>query len=149
MSPLPSTNDDLTLTERIRATPEQVFDFLVEPDKLLRWMGTEARIDPVPGGDFWLNVNGRDVASGSYVSVDRPNQVVFTWGWEGSEHVPPGTTEVTFNLSVDGEETVVELIHTGLPGGQSDEHGKGWTYFLGRLTRAATGETLGPPELGS
>ena len=131
--------DAVVLTERIRATPEQVFDYLVQPDKLVRWMGDEVRIDPRPGGEFWVNVTGDDVASGRYVAVDRPNRVVVTWGWEGSEHVPPGSSTVSFQLTADGDETVVELVHSGLPGGQDDEHRTGWTYYLPRLRTAALG----------
>ena len=145
MPATPTSMEDLVLTERIRATPDQVFDFLVVPEKLLRWMGTEANIDPTPGGDFWLNVNGETIAIGRYVAVERPNRVVLTWGWENSPHVPPGSTEVTFALTADGEDTIVELTHTGLPLGPEDEHKGGWTYFLGRMARTVAGETLPPP----
>ena len=128
---------DVVLTERIRATPDQVFDFLVQPDKLVRWMGREARLDPQPGGEFWVDVTGDDIARGTYVDVDRPNRVVVTWGWEGSEHVPPGSSTVAFHLTADGDETVVELVHSGLPGGQDDEHRKGWSHYLPQLAETA------------
>ncbi|MCH7787997.1 MAG: SRPBCC domain-containing protein [Acidobacteria bacterium] len=136
------TQDALVLTERIRATRDEVFDFLVEPDKLLRWIGTDADIDPQPGGKFWLNVTGDDIAIGSYLEVDRPNRVVFTWGWDGSLEVPPGSSTVTFTLTADGDETVVELAHAGLPMGQDDEHRNGWVYFLGRLVDTVSGHEL-------
>lgn len=140
--------DDLVMSERIRATPDQVFRFLVEPDKLVRWMGVEAQIDPRPGGAFWLDVTGQNIAAGNYVEVDPPHRVVFTWGWEGSEEVPPGSSTVAFTLTAEGDETIVELVHSGLPGGQSDEHVRGWTYFVGRLVRAAAGQVLEPQDPG-
>ncbi len=129
----------LVLTERIRATPDQVFDYLVDRDKLLRWMGTDATIDPQPGGVFHVDVNGRDVASGSYVEVERPSKVVFTWGWEGSDDVPPGSSTVAIALRADGADTIVELTHAGLPGGDSDPHRMGWTHYLARLVIAGAG----------
>lgn len=138
--------DAVVLTERIRATPEQVFDYLVDPDKLVRWMGTVARIDPRPGGEFWLDVTGDAIARGAYITVDRPHRVVFSWGWEGSDDVPPGSSTVAVELTADGDETVVELVHSGLPGGQDDEHRKGWTYFVARLVRAAEGAELEPQD---
>lgn len=138
---------EVVMTERIRATPDQVWDYLVQPDKMVRWMGLDARIDPTPGGEFWLDVTGDDIASGSYVEVERPHRVVFTWGWEGSTEVPPGSSTVTFTLTADGDETLVELVHSGLPGGQDDPHAEGWTYYFDRLVRAASGEHLDPPEL--
>ena len=140
--------DDLVMVERIRATPEQVFDYLIQPDKLVRWMGREADIDPTPGGKFWLDVTGGDVAAGNYVEVDPPNRVVFTWGWMGSSDVPPGSSRVSFTLTADGDDTVVELVHSGLPGGQDDEHARGWTYFFDRLARIVSGEQLEPQAFG-
>lgn len=59
--------------------------------------------------------------------------------------MPPGSTEVTFTLTADGDETVVELVHAGLPLGPEDEHKGGWTYFLDRMCRAVGGETLPAP----
>lgn len=142
------TDDALILTERIAAPPETVFEFLIDPEKLLRWMGAAADIDPRPGGSFRLDVNGSDVASGTYVEVERPNRVVFTWGWEGSTDVPPGSSTVTFTLTsdatADGAATLVELRHDGLPGGSSDTHAEGWGYFLPRLSLAATDQDPGP-----
>jgi uncharacterized protein YndB with AHSA1/START domain len=141
--------DAVVLSERIRATPDQVFEYLVEPDKLVRWMGVEAKIDPSPGGDFWLNVTGRDIAVGSYVEVDRPNRIVFTWGWEGNDEVPPGSSTVAFTLTAVGDETLVELVHSGLSESQNVEHTRGWAYFVDRLARAAAGDELEPQDLGA
>ncbi len=144
-----ATTAPLVLSERIDATPDQVFDYLVDPDKMLRWMGVEADIDPTPGGKFWLNVTGEHIAAGTYVEVDRPNKVVFTWGWEGQTEVPPGSTTVTLTLAADGDQTVVELSHAGLPKGPDDEHAGGWTYFLGRLVVAGAGGDPGPIDMSA
>jgi uncharacterized protein YndB with AHSA1/START domain len=129
----PAPTDDLVMTERVTATPEQVFDYLVDPDKLARWMGNAAEVDPTPGGRFRVMFPGEDVALGNYVEIDRPNRVVFTWGWQNSTDVPPGSTTVTFTLTADGDETLIELCHAGLPLGPEDEHHTGWTYCFGRL----------------
>ena len=141
------TAEPLVVTQRVGADPETVFDFLADPDKMLRWMGTEVDIDPVPGGRFWLNATGTDIAIGKYVEVDRPNRLVFTWGWKGSDAVPPGSTTVTIILTAepDGDDnhnrggTTVELHHVGLPIGQDVEHNKGWTYYLDRLAAVSEG----------
>ena len=34
----------------IDASPETVFAFFVEPEKLTRWLAVEAELDPRPGG---------------------------------------------------------------------------------------------------
>ena len=129
----------IVLSQRVGASPDTVFDFLTDPDKMLRWMGTEVKIDPTPGGTFWLNATGTDIAVGQYVEVERPKKVVFTWGWEGSADVPPASSTVTITLTADGTDTIVELQHHGLPTGQDTEHTKGWTYYLARLGAVSEG----------
>ena len=130
----PEATDTAVVTSiKVAAPPDSVFDHLVDPDKLIRWFGVEADIDPRPGGKFWLNVTGKDKASGSYVEVNRPSRVSFTWGWEGSDEVPPGSSTVSIDLTLDGDETLVVLTHSGLPGGLDDPHRDGWVHYLERL----------------
>ena len=118
---------------KIHASADLVFDFLIDPDKLLRWMGEEGTVDPRPGGELRLVLSEDDTAVGHYVEIDRPRHVVFTWGWLGSEVVPPGSTTVAIDLREDGDWTVVTLTHSGLPEGQPTLHLEGWLYFCGRL----------------
>lgn len=139
-----SVTDAVITSVRIGASVEAVFDHLVDPEKLVRWMGVEVDIDPRPGGRFWMNVTGQDKASGQYVTVDRPHRVAFTWGWEGNDGVPPGSSTVSIQLTQDGAETVVELTHSGLPMGADDGHLEGWLHYLPRLQVAATGGDPGP-----
>jgi uncharacterized protein YndB with AHSA1/START domain len=133
-----TTPDDgaVVVTQRIAAPPEAIFPFLIEPEKMLRWMGTEARLEPTPGGEFWVNVIGDDVAVGTYTLIDPPTRVVFTWGWQGSDEVPPGSTTVTIDLTVDGADTIVELRHDGLSGDLALRHNEGWSNFLPLLATA-------------
>src|SRR5438067_1495843 len=59
----PSTGGALTMaiasTElvereiRIDAPPSVVFEFLTDPAKMVRWMGTEAVLEPWPGGRYY------------------------------------------------------------------------------------------------
>lgn len=138
----------LRMTERIAAPRETVFDFLVDPEKMVRWMGTEADLDATPGGRFEINVTGSDIASGTYLEIDPPERVVFTWGWKGSADVSPGSSTVTVTLTADGEETILDLHHAGLPGGADDAHQTGWTYFLDRLATVSAGGDPGPSTAG-
>lgn len=129
-----SSSTALVLIQRISAPREAVFEFLVDPAKLSRWMG-DATIDPTPGGVFRLDINDH-TALGEYVVVDPPRSVSFTWGWENGAAVPPGSTTVTISLTDDGEGTLVQLRHDGLPLGPEDEHKVGWTMCLDRLPDA-------------
>ena len=73
---------------RIDASPEAVFPFLTEPEKIVLWKGVDAVVEAAPGGVYRVNVTGTKHAVG--VRRDRsPNRVVFTWGWIDDEQLPP------------------------------------------------------------
>jgi uncharacterized protein YndB with AHSA1/START domain len=70
--------------------------------------------------------------------VEPPDRVVFSWGIPGSDVLPAGSSTVEIQLRADGDETVVQLFHRGLPPDQMPNHRAGWTAFLGRLGQAVT-----------
>jgi uncharacterized protein YndB with AHSA1/START domain len=130
---------------RIGASPETVFDFFTDPDKMIQWMGRSAELDPQPGGVLRCDINGRSVASGEYVELDPPRRVVFTWGWEGEDSLTaPGSSTVEVLLEADGEGTRLRLLHRDLPNAESAEkHGHGWRHYTERLVAVATGKDPG------
>jgi uncharacterized protein YndB with AHSA1/START domain len=107
-------------------------------------MGIDHKLDPVAGGLFQVDINGRDIAVGEFVDVDPPRRVVFTWGWQGSTDVPPGSSTIEVDLVPDGEATVVQFTHRGLPPGPAEAHVEGWDHFLPRLVTVAAGGDAGP-----
>jgi uncharacterized protein YndB with AHSA1/START domain len=125
----------------IAASPETVWELLVDPGKVTRWMGERASFDARPGGTYHLAVVPGHTARGEFVEVDRPHRLVFTFGWEdGSSEVEPGTTTVEFELEPQGEGTLLRFTHSGLPNGDSAaSHGQGWDHYLGRLGTTAGG----------
>ena len=136
--------DPVSASVHIQAPPEQVFAFFVDPAKLVRWLGdcatAEARVD----GRFEVSIRERS-ARGRYVEIDPPHRVVFTWGFAGSDVLPPGTSTVDVRLTPDAGGTRVELEHRDLPTQEeADNHRAGWRHFTGRLVIAATGGDPGP-----
>ena len=130
---------------RIEASPETVFAYLVEGDKMPLWMGSEANLDPRPGGLFWMRVNDNWTARGEFVEVDSPRRVVFTWGWESeSAAVAPGSTTVEITLTAQEGGTLVRLEHRDLPEAERAMHSHGWDHYLERLVVAAAGGDAGP-----
>jgi uncharacterized protein YndB with AHSA1/START domain len=122
---------------RIGASPETVFDHWVDPVRLARWMGRDIVLEARPGGAYRIDYNGSDIASGSYVEVDRPHRLVMTWGWEASgDPTPPGASLVEVTFERDGDGTVLRLRHSMLVPEAVAGHAEGWDYFLGRLTEA-------------
>ncbi len=136
--------DAVVRTVRIAAKPETIFGFLVDANKILQWKGTHALVDPRPGGVYRVNITGADIAQGKYVEVVPPRRVVFTWGWEGDDVVPPGSSTVEIDLIPDGNETIVRLTHRGLPADRRASHGEGWERYLARLALAGAGRDPGP-----
>ena len=131
---------------RIDANPETVFEFFTNPEKMVRWKGRAATLDPRPGGVYRIEMNAETIVAGEYVEVDPPHRLVFTWGWEGGyASTPPGSSTVEITLTPDGDGTLVRLVHSGLPNAESvAAHADGWDMYLGRLSTAAAGGDAGP-----
>ncbi len=123
---------------RIAARPKTVFTYLVDPEKLVAWMGSKAELEARPGGLFRLDYHGQHMARGEFVEVVENERVVLTWGWEDAgAATPPGASTVEITLTPDGDGTLLRLVHRGLSADEARSHGEGWDYFLPRLAAAA------------
>src|ERR1700751_6085513 len=124
---------------QIPAPPSAVFAFLTDPDKILRWMGTEAELEPQPGGLYLVNVTGARCARGSFREVVPVHRLAYSFGWDGSEAVPPGSSLIEIDL-IDQQRdgTLLRMTPTGLPNSeQCASHADGWAHYLGRLAEVA------------
>lgn len=132
----------------IEAPPSVVFQFLTDPQKMIRWIGINAKIDPRPGGIYWLDPNGRDFIRGEYVEVIPNRRVVFTWGFEnpspGMPAVPAGSTQVEIDLEPEGKGTRLRLTHRQLPPQPRERYEQGWGHYLRRLQSVCEGSEPGP-----
>ena len=130
---------------RIAAPPATVFAFLTDPEKILRWMGTEATVEPRQGGLYLVNVTGKDVARGRFTEVIPVHRLAYSFGWDGRDEVPPGSSLIEIDLIDRDGGTLLRLTHSGLPNAAAcTSHEKGWTHYLGRLAEAAAGRDPGP-----
>jgi uncharacterized protein YndB with AHSA1/START domain len=128
-----------TCEVRIDASPETVFGFLVDPEKMVRWMGMAVDADATPGGRYDVAVTPTFHAVGEFRSIDAPRSVSFTWGYDGGP-LPPGSSLVTITLTPEGDGTLVKLEHSGLPDeAQVRGHTEGWVHYLERLSIVASG----------
>jgi uncharacterized protein YndB with AHSA1/START domain len=129
----------------VDASPATIFPFLVDPAQHVRWMGTEAEIDPRVGGDYRVLVQGAHPGAGTFLEVVPDSKVVFTFGWDEPDHpIPAGSTEVEITLTPEGDRTRVRLVHRGLPDDAVSDHTSGWDHYLDRLAIAAAGGDAGP-----
>jgi uncharacterized protein YndB with AHSA1/START domain len=144
MGPIQREAEAVEVAVRVKASPETLWGFLTEPEKMVRWQGRRAELDPRPGGGFMVEINDQAVARGEYVELEPPSRLVLTWGWEGHAVVPPGSTRLEISLEPDGEETVVRFRHLGIPSEERAIHTHGWEHYLGRLEIAGSGGEPGP-----
>jgi len=130
---------------RIAARPESVFDYFVDAEAMQRWIGIATAVDATDGGELMIDMNGRDIVRGEFVLVDRPRRVVFTWGYDTSADMPPGSSTVEVTLQPDGSGTLLTLTHNDCPPDRLNDHADGWRHFLGRLVDAASTSIPGSP----
>jgi len=131
----------------IAAPPADVYAYLTDSVRWARWQGESAEIDPVPGGLFRVTMPNGATAEGRFVQLVPDARVVFTWGWRGSDALPPGTSTVEIELAADGDGTLLRLTHRDLPLDQQPIHRAGWDHFLPRLAIVAGGGDAGPDSV--
>jgi uncharacterized protein YndB with AHSA1/START domain len=146
----------------VLAAAADVFPYFTDPDRYVQWMGSQAELDPVPGGVFRVDMPDGFAGAGTFSEVAWPHLVVFTWGFaddEAASHTkhapgeaPPadgtmsaGSTRITVTLADEGGGTKVTLRHENLP---SEElraaHDVAWNTYLPRLAVVAAGGDPGP-----
>lgn len=139
-----TTGGSVQIRRRVRATAEQIFELWTQPDLMARWMSPfpgpvdcKASSDLRPGGTFSLVMTSQDASrevSGTYVQIDRPRKLVFTWVGPLTNNV---STLVTVELTPSGDETDLVLTHERLPTSAIVEgHTRGWGHILDHLADA-------------
>jgi uncharacterized protein YndB with AHSA1/START domain len=113
-------------------------------------MGSEAKLEPEPGGMYRVHMSDGFKAAGTFLQVESPHLVVFTWGFadeEAAQHVkheqaeassgsamPAGGTRVTVTLQDADGGTRLTLLHDDLHNPElRDGHRVAWETYLSRL----------------
>jgi uncharacterized protein YndB with AHSA1/START domain len=132
----------------IAAPAATVFAFLIDPDKLLRWMGNGATMEAHPGGLYLLEkVAGRNTVRGTFKEVVPVHRLAYSFGWDENPDVPPNSTLVEIDLIEQNGGTLVRMTHSGLPTEQDRaNHEKGWKHYFERLGTVAAGGSVGPDQ---
>ena len=133
---------------QVAAPAATVFAFLIDPDKLLRWMGNSATMEAHPGGLYLLQkVAGRNTARGTFKEVVPVHRLAYTFGWDENPAVPPGSSLVEIDLVEQSGGTLVRMTHSGLPTEEDRaNHEKGWKHYFERLGTVAAGGKVGPDQ---
>jgi uncharacterized protein YndB with AHSA1/START domain len=138
--------DPVAASVFIQASPARVYEYFTRPEAIVRWMGEYALLEPKAGGRFTLDIQGTPVR-GRYLELEPPHRLLISWGYAGSEPLPPGASTVEVRLIAERGGTRVELEHRDLPGTEIQGHISGWRHYLARLQAAVRGDAGRDPGM--
>jgi uncharacterized protein YndB with AHSA1/START domain len=132
----------LILKRHIKAAPAKVYAAWTDPEKIMRWFGSDqgptlhAETDLRAGGRFrivfrMIDGEERDV-SGAYREVVPGRKLTFTWSW-ASPREPESL--VTIDLEPDGDGTLLTLTHEQIAGDTVHDYRRGWVGALDKLDK--------------
>ncbi|THB69985.1 MAG: SRPBCC domain-containing protein [Desulfobulbaceae bacterium] len=135
------TDLSLTINEVVHAPIEKVFDAWLDPYTLSKFIipmkgmpEPAVENDPRVGGRFSIimNFEGNSLPhEGSYLEIDRPHKLKFTWV---SDHSPEGSTVTLVFASLEAGKTEVQLTHVKFfDEAAMHDHKGGWTTILETL----------------
>lgn len=132
----------VTVSRRIPASADRLFDAWLDPASLAVWMRrdgsalSDAVADPRVGGSFSITMNdvgGSVVHAGTYTVIDRPRVLEFTWR---SHATLQADSLVRVTFEPDGDATIVEVRHERLPDAEAVRlHTEGWTDIMDGFAR--------------
>jgi uncharacterized protein YndB with AHSA1/START domain len=135
----PPATEAVLVSEIIPATRERIFAAWIDSDQHSAFTGDKAQIDPNVGG---LHSSFDGYASGTIMSLEPFRRIVQTWrSTDFPQASADSLLEITLEETVGG--TLVTLLHSEIPTGQSDRCRDGWLrfyleplkrYFVGRLS---------------
>jgi uncharacterized protein YndB with AHSA1/START domain len=136
------THIETTVVERtvhIAARPETVWEYWTDPQLVCDWWGAAAELDARPGGTYRVEMEQGSVMRGEYLELVPYERIVFSFGWEpanGVPPLPPGSSTVEVSLVPHGGDTILTVRHT-LPAHLEELHQSGWAHYLARLATTA------------
>ena len=133
----------LSLTRRIGAPPERVFDAFVAGEQLAQWCAPrgmtvpKVALDARVGQGYRLTMETRErrafTVTGEYRELRRPTRIAYTWQWV-DDAMAALETMVLVELEPCDEGTELVLTHSGFSDpGMRDAHVPGWNSSLNRL----------------
>lgn len=133
----------LTMDRTYDASPARVFRAWTRSEEIVHWvapnpeMETSAELDVREGGSYVIHM-GPYTVRGTYEEIVPDRKLVFTWRWDGAEHVEPMLVTVALEETAGGG-TKMRVFHERFPTEQErDNHNQGWTGSFARLEEYLT-----------
>ncbi len=112
----------------IQASPKEVYDAYVDPNKLSKITRSKATGKPEVGGKFTAY---GDSIFGKYIELQDGKRVVQEWN-NTDYGYGPSRLELSYNKVPEGTELV--MVHSNVPEEYADDTADGWTdYFWNPL----------------
>jgi uncharacterized protein YndB with AHSA1/START domain len=127
----------IEFTRRFSAGPERVWRALTDGEELGTWLSEGSTFAGGAGGVLSHDFGEGGLVTGTVKEWDPPSMLTYTWVF------PDGVESVlSFELSPDGDGTVLHLIHTRVPTQTAMGYTPGWHAFLDRLAANVAGEEI-------
>ena len=135
------------LSCQINASADRVYDAWLDGKAVGIWFAGHnpcvvEKLDAVIGGEFrfqFTTQNGLLTAFGTYLELDKPRHMAFTWAWTPMEGGVQSRVKLDFEES-NGVTTLV-MVHEMLADAESRElHTFGWTGCLNSVVAYIEGE---------
>jgi uncharacterized protein YndB with AHSA1/START domain len=104
----------------VNATAERVWQAMTDARELVRWFPLDAKVEPGPGGTYYLSWLNEFAATMEIQVWDPPHHLRTAWSF----HQEGQPTQITdYHLDTKGGRTVVRAVTSGFP---VDESWDGW-----------------------
>jgi uncharacterized protein YndB with AHSA1/START domain len=130
----------LERTITIEASPDTVFRFFTDSARWAAWWGAGSSIDARLGGAVKIRYPGNVEVSGEVLEIADGKRIVFTYGYDAGQPIPPGASRVTIALRPVASGTELSLSHAFAEAGVRDQHVQGWRFQLSLFGNAVANE---------
>jgi uncharacterized protein YndB with AHSA1/START domain len=147
MKQIPSSTDILVVYGDFHGfTPEELFDYWVEPELITQWWPKVAEVDPGIGGNYRFTWPEQQwFLHGVYAEFERGKRLKFGWTWNHEPGIyEPLWVDIHF-MEID-HGTRMSIFHGPYTDSESDQGARqgnleGWIHFGSRLAGLRVGES--------
>jgi uncharacterized protein YndB with AHSA1/START domain len=130
------STETVLVSEVIPTTRERLYAAWLDSDEHSAFTAEEAAVEPFVGGSHSA-LSGK--ATGQVLALEPNRRIVQSWRADDfPDEAADSRLEVTFEETTGG--TMVTLLHTGIPSGQSDRYRESWLEsYLERMKKYFAG----------